>query len=81
MFLNGGSMYGNLSQFVYRGKMIGISTGDCQNSSSVGGTDKFSSVIEQFEGIPFAGVMAGSDDDTSSGFLLNNHHFNGRGGA
>ena len=68
-------MFRHLSQFVHSGEIEFTLGGQVEYRPSFGGGQEFPVAIEQFKGIPLAGVMGSSDDDPSVSLRESHRHF------
>ena len=69
------------AQTVYFGIRIVIGLCRAEDFGALFRIEKFSLAVEQFQGVPLLGVVAGGDDDASVGLMVDYHHFHGRGGG
>ena len=69
------------AQTVYLGIRIVIGLCRAEDFGALFRIEKFSLTVEQFQGVPLLGVVAGGEDDASVGLVVDHHHFHGRGGG
>ena len=66
------------AQGVNVGKLKVAVVGQTYNLRSLFGLEELALLVKEFEGVPLAGVMAGSNDDTTHGLLHSHSQFGGR---
>ena len=60
---------GHMTQLIHLGKGKILFFGDCQHAFAFSIIEKLAFLVEELEGVPLLGVMAGGEDDSSSGLL------------
>ena len=71
----------HVSKVIHFGEGEVLALGDSEHTFSLRIVEEFSVLIEQFEGVPLLGIMAGGEDDTSCCFLACDCQFGSRSGG
>ena len=67
--------------YLIDGAELHIAVGQRQYFGTIGSTQKFAFVVQQLESIPVFRVVAGSEDDATTGFFQRNGYLYSRGGT
>ena len=70
-----------MAQSIHLGEREIFCFGDGQHTFAFGVIEEFAFFVEQLEGVPLLGVMAGGEDNTSCGFLAGDGQFGSRRGC
>ena len=71
-------LMGHMSELIHFREREILRFGNSQHSFALGIIEELTLLVEQLEGIPLFGVMAGCEDDTACCLFAGNRQFGGR---